>query len=254
MTTTDANGDYSFTYLANGTYDVVVTRPAGGTPTYDPDTGSSGPFDDQTQVTLGSDATGVDFGYDVQSAIGGVVWSDADRDGVIDGGENGIAGATLELRHAGCTAGVDCPTDTTDGGGGYEFNGLSSGVAYTVWVNECTLTSGVRTSTTANNPYVHTLAPAEIVSDADFGYTGSLPFFEGFESAADEQKTHTATIACLPGAPAFSYDNNATAGQLRLRANEDWTLGSRDVIAQDFHRTGTASALLDHVWGLPRTT
>ena len=97
------------------------------------------------------------------------------------------------------------PTQTSNGTGFYEFTGLSAGIAYTIVLDECTLTAGVRTSTTGNNPYVRTLAPAEVVADADFGYTNLLPFFEGFESSSANE-TYTADSSCVAGAPAFSFE------------------------------------------------
>ncbi len=244
VTATDGSGNYSFTYLPDGTYSVEVTPPAAGSPTYDPDTGTSGPFDDETQQSVsGSDLTGIDFGYDVQNAIGGYVWADANGDGVRDGGESGVGSVALELQHAGCTPGSDCPTTTSDGVGHYEFLGLSAGVDYTLVVDECTLTAGVRTSTTGNSPYLRTLAPAEVVSDADFGYTNLLPFFESFENAPDQQGSYTSATACIKGAPAFSFEKTNN-GRLQLRVSDNW--GTQEtVIGKDFYRTGQAAATMD---------
>ncbi len=67
-TTTDASGNYSFTGLASGTYDVRVTDTAGVLtgyfPTYERTEGTAGPFNYRETVNLTSgNQTGVNFGY-----------------------------------------------------------------------------------------------------------------------------------------------------------------------------------------------
>ncbi|MFH1844777.1 MAG: SdrD B-like domain-containing protein [bacterium] len=60
-------------------------------------------------------------------AIGGLVWHDANEDGVIDDGEEGIEGVQLNL-----TGDSGEPLETmTDAGGSYHFDGLEAGY-YTV--------------------------------------------------------------------------------------------------------------------------
>ncbi|MCB0187983.1 MAG: carboxypeptidase regulatory-like domain-containing protein, partial [Caldilineaceae bacterium] len=71
----------------------------------------------------------------VLMSIGNTVWLDngegggtADN-GILDGGEQGIPGVTVELYRSGDTPGVDTPigTTTTDADGHYHFSGLQPG-------------------------------------------------------------------------------------------------------------------------------
>ena len=73
----------------------------------------------------------------------GVIWNDADGDGVQDPEEIGLGGVTVELQD-GCTPGVDCPITTTAPDGSYSFVGLRPDL-YTV---EVTDTAGALTGYT----------------------------------------------------------------------------------------------------------
>lgn len=57
-------------------------------------------------------------------SIGDRVWYDTDRDGIQDGGENGILGVTVKLRNASNTV---IATTTTNANGNYLFSGLNAG-------------------------------------------------------------------------------------------------------------------------------
>ena len=61
-------------------------------------------------------------------SIGSTVWNDVNNDGLLDTGETGIDGVTLQLLNA---AGNVVNTTTTAGGGVYAFTGLTAG-DYTV--------------------------------------------------------------------------------------------------------------------------
>ena len=76
-----------------------------------------------------------DFGYRATTgagSIGNLVWSDANKDGVKDGGEIGIAGVTLDLyADLNGNKAVDpgepkLASTVTDGSGAYGFSGLST--------------------------------------------------------------------------------------------------------------------------------
>ncbi|MBW8011625.1 MAG: hypothetical protein FVQ83_10360, partial [Chloroflexi bacterium] len=127
-TTTDVNGDYTFTNLPNGDYTVSVdssTTPLRGltqtTPT--PDSFNS--------VTIaGANETGVDFGF-VGSTIGDLVWDDLDADGIQDIGEPGLVNVTVELYDPGIDGAIGggddilVDTTTTDASGIYSFPGIA---------------------------------------------------------------------------------------------------------------------------------
>lgn len=138
-TTTTAGGSYSFTNLAPGTYQVVETDLAGYVST------TSNTV--STTVNAGSSAT-VNFGdYRLTSGtlsnISGVVFHDANGNGIQDSGELPISGVTIQLRNS---AGTVIATTTTNASGTYTFSSLTAG---TYMVTEIDPAGYV--STTLNN-------------------------------------------------------------------------------------------------------
>ena len=132
-TTTDANGNYSFSKLPDGTYSVKVVKDgelADTEQTEDPDAtkdGSSEP------VTLGEDnptKDHIDFGYVPDYSIHGLVYRDGDRNETHGATEKGYANQTVELRDK---DGKVVATTTTDANGNYSFSKLPAG-DYTVKV------------------------------------------------------------------------------------------------------------------------
>jgi hypothetical protein len=104
-TITDADGNYSFPNLADGSYLVQVTDEAGKLGGYWKSTGPNPGADDNSQsvpypVTVGSgqsDTTG-DFGYYANTAaLGNRVWNDANENGIQDSGEVGLADVEVTL-------------------------------------------------------------------------------------------------------------------------------------------------------------
>lgn len=117
--------------------------------------------------------------FRVTSVIGDYVWLDADRDGVQDVGEPGIANVTLALYSD--PDGDGEPSDgtllaetTTDLYGGYIFPDLGSG-NYIVDVADTNgVLSGYSLTTGSTDPYGPiNLGRDEKYLDADFGYTPS---------------------------------------------------------------------------------
>lgn len=149
-------GFYQFTNLAAGNYFVkvrIATLPqVGGQPiplTSDPDrdgvpvTDNSFPGlpagddgDSLAIVTLGSNYSGADFGYQPTGAIGDFVWLDLDQDGVQDAGEPGISGVSI-----GVTNGTATYTATTDFDGFWSIANIPDG-AWTVSVSASNFSPG----------------------------------------------------------------------------------------------------------------
>ena len=134
-TTTDADGNYSFTRLAAGDYTVKVTK-AGAiadlTQTEDPDATR-----DSTSGTVTLNAgnpvqENINFGYVKKHAISGTVYLDQNRDKAKDGGDIAQSGVTVKLVDA---SGAVVATTTTDADGNYSFTGLNDGT-YTVQVDK----------------------------------------------------------------------------------------------------------------------
>lgn len=132
-TTTDANGNYSFTGLNDGTYTVQVDKTgplADKEQTEDP----SGKADSRSQAITFTrtdpDVINVNFGYADNYSIHGLVYRDGDRDETHGATEKGYANQTVELRDK---DGKVVATTTTDENGAYSFEKLPAG-NYTVKV------------------------------------------------------------------------------------------------------------------------
>ncbi len=121
-------------------------------------------------------------------AIGDLVWLDIDGDGVLDIGEPGLSGVSVELRDGTCTAGVDCPTTTTDAAGEYVFDQLVAGT-YDIFVDETTLPANLVTAPGTTNPATSiVLSAGERSLDVDLGFvpaTGTAVIGDFLWSDAD---------------------------------------------------------------------
>ncbi len=201
-TTTDANGDYEFTGVPDGTYTVEVTDVdsvlVGLQQTGDPDeSGTCSTCDEETSVSVagGSTAT-ADFGYGPEAglgSIGNLVWFDTNLDGVYQVGEPPISGVTLECWHDVNGNGIlDIDgtdnlirTETTDEAGEYYCEGIPSGDYIARLTDEYGVTAGLTATVLGpnpgqddnnqTNPYALTLNSSNFT--ADFGFvlpTGAL--------------------------------------------------------------------------------
>ncbi|MBI5848187.1 MAG: DUF11 domain-containing protein [Nitrospirae bacterium] len=139
--TTDASGQYLFSGLADGEYIVSVPVPAGysfipnGVVNPDLDGNPANGIQNRVTITGGVSDLNKDFGFQASSprTVSGTVWDDLDADGVIDGGEAGLAGVTIDIL-SGSTV---VATVTTNASGNYTAPGLASGI-YTVRVTDTT--------------------------------------------------------------------------------------------------------------------
>ena len=141
-TTTDANGNYSFTSLAPGSYEVEFVKPSGLGFTSQV-SGTSGQIvsaanittgiTQQISVTAGAPATNVDAGLVIVSSGGGGgvgaftahVYVDSNADGSQENGESNLAGITVSLLNG--TGGATGKTAVTDSNGNVSFAGLAPG-------------------------------------------------------------------------------------------------------------------------------
>lgn len=157
-TTTDRDGNYSFFNLYPGTYTVTQTQPDGYA-----STGSTGGYlaldvngnaavssqDGQGSVQTGASAddnqiTNIQIGEgdfsrannfgEINGGIGNLVWLDANRNGQVDAGEDGIGGVEVSLfadvnNDGRYTAGVDTlvATTRTNTVGYYSFDDVATG-------------------------------------------------------------------------------------------------------------------------------
>ncbi|MES2159525.1 MAG: SdrD B-like domain-containing protein, partial [Pseudomonadota bacterium] len=131
-TSTGADGKYSFTVDA-GKYAISVTAPTGMTATGQ-HAGSNGALDSDVDasgqgelitVAPGQANNDVDAGFYKGATLGDRVWYDANKNGLQDSAETGVAGVkVILLDQAGNPTGA---TATTDANGNYSFTNLKPG-------------------------------------------------------------------------------------------------------------------------------
>lgn len=128
---TGTNGAYLFDGLVVGLAPGLPVCYYVEVDTADPDLGTcSSPITPMAYaVALDTDNPndmGSDFGFNQLLSLGDRVWRDADRDGIQDAGEPGMADITVDLYVRACT-GEPLASDTTDATGGYLFPDLTAG-------------------------------------------------------------------------------------------------------------------------------
>ena len=151
--TTDANGNYTFTRLPMGSYKVEVVPGAAkvdgtdvnlsdykqtygyGSSTTRSEAGK-GTLVTPTAISLTAaapNATKVDFAFVKPASVGNFVWFDANKDGIQDADEAGVAGVTVTLTDGAGNPVIDLDGNpvkavTTDANGMYEFTNLMPNV------------------------------------------------------------------------------------------------------------------------------
>ncbi len=124
--TTDANGNYLFTGVANGNYVVSIESPPSGYTYIGTDSDSSTTGQQQAaSIVAPGNALDKNFRYQATTprSVAGSIWQDNDEDGVIDASETGMGGVTLDLMQGSTVI----ATTTTASDGTYSFNNLASG-------------------------------------------------------------------------------------------------------------------------------
>ncbi|MBX2998999.1 MAG: DNRLRE domain-containing protein [Caldilineaceae bacterium] len=136
-TTTSASGLYSFTIptaQVGGNFSVGFTLPSGYSFTLQ-NQGSNTAVDSDANPTTGRTiqttlvSGEIDLTWDAgiyrTASLGDFVWNDLNRNGIQDGGEGGISGATVRLWNASLSTVLD--TKVTTSTGLYLFSGLTPG-------------------------------------------------------------------------------------------------------------------------------
>lgn len=128
-TTTDANGNYQFSVSSSlisqeSGFEIQVIFPNGDAATIENVTGPGidSNIDDAGYSNLFSLNAGgsqtVNAGLVAQSIVSGKVWMDSNGDGILDNGESGLQGITVNFDDA---DGATLQTTTTDANGNYQF-------------------------------------------------------------------------------------------------------------------------------------
>lgn len=204
-TVTDNNGKYLFDNLPTGEYLITVNGddlPAGMVPTYDEDGIATL---HTTDVTLGNgdDNLDIDFGYRGTGSIGDTVWYDRDEDGVVDPGEEGLAGVKITLEGDFDGDGVtDIVLETeTDANGNYSFENLFAG-DYSITSDFSTIPGNYYpvydADGTLDNTTTVILGAGEVNNNVDFGYR-PVP-------VQPEPSTPLPVVPPGPVVPGSSYD------------------------------------------------
>jgi len=126
-TTTDANGDYSFIGIPDGTYTVVVTDVNEVLTNQWHSLGTDSENDPVSVTVNGSNITDLDFGYYSEpAAVGNYVWDDVDGNGIQNSGESGLSGVvvTLEIDYNNDGTPDVTVATLTDANGYYDFGNL----------------------------------------------------------------------------------------------------------------------------------
>lgn len=134
-TTTDAYGQYLFSSLLPGSYQIQMIMPAGydhvtgsfkGTDsTHDSDIDVSTLLSPITTLVSGENNDKIDGGFYKDASISDFIWEDLNADGIQNIDEIGIPFATVNLMNE---SGEQIATTTTDASGYYSFAGLIPGI------------------------------------------------------------------------------------------------------------------------------
>ena len=164
-TTTDANGQYLFTDVPMGTYDIVITPPDNYNQTYELD----GKLDGDTSVTVapGEEKLDVNFGFQPFATIGSTVWVDTNGNDVKDGSEFGLENITVQLID---DKGNVVATTTTDANGQYLFTDVPAGTYDIVIIPPKNYTQTYELDGKLNGDTKVTVAPGEEKLDVNFGF------------------------------------------------------------------------------------
>jgi len=153
FTTTDANGNYSFTNLGPGAFRFREVVQSGWTQT------SANPVDITT--TSGGNTTGVSFGDFLLGTISGEAFQDNNGDGAFNGSDSGVPNRTIQLLNA--SNGTVLQTQTTSSQGTYQFSALGPG---TYLVSEVLPAGWLQTTA---NPAAITISSGSTQTGINFG-------------------------------------------------------------------------------------
>ena len=197
-TTTDADGNYSFSKLPAGDYTVKVVKD-GAIKDMDQTEDPDGTKDNASgKISIGADnptQTGVNFGYNPNNTIKGSVYRDDNRSSSRDGSEEGYQGQTVQLLDQ---DGNVVATTTTAADGSYSFEHLPDGTYSVKAVKDGALTDTEQTEdpdgTKDNASEPITLDPTQSVKEGvNFGYVPDYSLSGTIYRDGNRSESHDAT-------------------------------------------------------------
>lgn len=175
---------------------------------------------------LAADGEVEDYPVDItaSSTLGDYIWDDEDGDGVQDGGEPGLDNVTVDLYidngnsifEPGGADGVAISTQSTAGGGAYDFMTLSPG---SYWV-DVTDTNNILTNFVQSGgnalPELIVLGAGTDYNNADYGY---------YDTHSDDDGDGIVNVVECPGAPPLiacvDSDSDGYPDYLDIDADDD---------------------------------
>lgn len=223
---TQANGSYLFDGLNAGDYVVEFPKTVNGLVLVNANVGSDDTIDSDASTATGRTGTiSVDVGETsadndaglkdpATASIGNFVFLDADKDGVQDAGEAGVAGVAVTLYDA---AGAVIAITTTNAAGEYLFSGLKAGtytVGFTEKVGHDFTTANVGNDATDSDADAATGRTAPIVlavGEANLTVDAGLVVENVAPDAKDDAAGTCATVAKTVDVLANDTDANGDA-------------------------------------------
>ncbi len=153
--TTDGNGDYSFSSVGPGTYTVEEVVQSGYAQT-------SSPASYAETTASGQDVSGLDFGDFATDTLSGEVFTDTNGNGVLDSGEPGLSGVTVDLLNSSSQV---ITSVTTGSSGNYTFT-IDAPGTYSV---EEVQPSGTIVTVPVSGSYSASVTSGQTISDLNFG-------------------------------------------------------------------------------------
>ena len=230
-TTTDANGNYSFANVANGTYSVQFTAPSGDVFSLPPavtngDEASSVNAAGKTAAltVAGANLTGVDAGFYTPVSISGTVFQDNNDSGQFGGTDTGVSGDTVQLLNAAGQP-IAGETTTTASNGTYSFTHLTPGT-YSVQVSQIStpgavfspLGSNAAPEPTGGTPVVEN----NLVTNGNFnagGATGAAAVTQGLSGWTVSTNTAATPYGSGPGDGVEIAYTKGTSGETAYAKN-----------------------------------